>query len=397
MAELKKLCKTRSSIKAKLTHFTNFINIIKSYKILSLPHKIELKNRLKVIDDAYEDFNKLQTEIELLSDDSEKEFAEREQFENLYYENSAYARSVLENPLTVDDQAEPGSIKALHLELVSDLTKECFLGALDRFIARRGKPQTIYCDNGTTFVGAFNYLMKHCRNDIQGIQFKHIPAYTAHFGGLWENSVKAVKFHLVRILGRSHLTYEEMITCLAQIESILNSRPLTPISSDPSDLTYLTPSHFLIGRSLTSVPHPEVGETNITRLQRFQRVELLKQHFWKRYANEYVSLLQQKTKWKSSSGKLRSGAMVIIKDKAAPPMMWQLGRIVRLIPGNDGIARVADVQTSKGIIRRAYNNICLLPVDAVEEEASSTAGCMVAPHAFSASQDGGGTSGGYNI
>ncbi|GFX48480.1 retrovirus-related Pol polyprotein from transposon 17.6 [Trichonephila clavipes] len=44
--------------------------------------------------------------------------------------------------------------KALHLELVSDLTSEAFIASLKRFCARRGEPKHIYCDNGTTFVGA---------------------------------------------------------------------------------------------------------------------------------------------------------------------------------------------------------------------------------------------------
>lgn len=63
-------------------------------------------------------------------------------------------------------------------------------------------------------------------------------------GGLWEVNVKAVKFHLRRILGNALLNYEEMYTLLAQIEACLNSRPLTPLASDPNDLVALTPGIF---------------------------------------------------------------------------------------------------------------------------------------------------------
>ncbi|XP_028171683.1 uncharacterized protein LOC114360986 isoform X6 [Ostrinia furnacalis] len=176
MAELKKLCKTRSSIKAKLTHFTNFINIIKSYKILSLPHKIELKNRLKVIDDAYEDFNKLQTEIELLSDDSEKEFAEREQFENLYYENSAYARSVLENPLTVDDQAEPGSSAKHDFFRLPDINPPSFDGDFQHWLEFRDMYISLIHNNDRiNEISKFHYLRASLKGSassvIQSLEF----------------------------------------------------------------------------------------------------------------------------------------------------------------------------------------------------------------------------------
>ena len=46
------------------------------------------------------------------------------------------------------------SVKAVHLELVSDLTSEAFIATLRRFISRRGKPSLIWSDNGTNFVGA---------------------------------------------------------------------------------------------------------------------------------------------------------------------------------------------------------------------------------------------------
>lgn len=263
--------------------------------------------------------------------------------------------------------------KAVHLELVSDMTKEAFISALNRFIARRGKPRNIFSDNGSNFIGAFNELANILKQNFstnmveQGIHFSFIPAYTPHFGGLWESAVKSVKHHLRRVLGLAHLTYEEMSTCLIQIEAILNSRPITPLSSDPSDLTPLTPAHFLLGRSLMFVPYTQVSDKKINSLTRFARIEYLKQHFWTRFSNEYILWLQQKTKWYRQKGELKEGTMVVIKDKNLPPLMWLLGRVVRLLPGKDSIARVADVKTKKGILRRAFNNICPLPVNLIED------------------------------
>lgn len=56
-----------------------------------------------------------------------------------------------------------------------------------------------------------------------------------------------MKYHLYRIVGKAHLTYEEMLTVLSEIEATLNSRPIAPLSEDPNDLNYLTPGHFLVG------------------------------------------------------------------------------------------------------------------------------------------------------
>ncbi|XP_073949686.1 uncharacterized protein [Choristoneura fumiferana] len=262
------------------------------------------------------------------------------------------------------------AVKAVHLELVSDLTKEAFMASLNRFIARRGKPTNIYCDNATYYTGTCNELYRVLKSpDVasdlaqSGINFVFSPPYSPHFGSLWERCVRSVKHHLRRILNLTHLTFEEMTTCLSEIEAVLNSRPMTPISSEPSDLTALTPAHFLIGRPLMFVPSSSntALEKNINCLHRFQRVEQLKRHFWNRFQLEYVSQLQKKTKWFSSHDKLTEGALVIVKEKGAPPLMWLLGRIMKIYPGRDGVARVADIKTKKGIIKRAFNNICPLP------------------------------------
>lgn len=263
------------------------------------------------------------------------------------------------------------SVKAVHLELVSNLTTDGYMAALHRFVSRRGLPSDIYSDNGTQFVGAYNELKRFlASNSIQisdrasrdNINFHFVPPYSPHFAGLAEAAVKSTKHHLVRVLGNSHLTFEELCTVLFQIESILNSRPITPLSSDPNDLEALTPGHFIIGRPLTAVPQSDYSDINMNRLNRYQRTQQLQQHFWSRWSKEYVSELQQRQKWNlHTDNVLTKDIMVLIKDDNAPPMKWKLGRIVATYPGSDGICRVADVRTSAGIVRRNFKRICPLP------------------------------------
>ncbi|XP_059056122.1 uncharacterized protein LOC131849997 [Achroia grisella] len=195
-----------------------------------------------------------------------------------------------------------------------------------------------------------------------GIDFHFIPAYAPHYGGLWEAGVKSTKYHLQRVLGNCTLTYEELNTTLIQIEAVLNSRPLTPLSSDPADYNPLTPGHFLIGRSLTFLPDRDYQRHSTNNLTRFQRIEQLRQHFWARWSKEYIAELQQRVKWRTCKDNLKLNTLVVIKEDNLPPLKWKLGRVVGVHPGLDGIVRVADIRTSTGVIRRAFSKICPLPV-----------------------------------
>nr|XP_053612116.1 uncharacterized protein LOC128676157 [Plodia interpunctella] len=260
--------------------------------------------------------------------------------------------------------------KCVHLEAVSDLTMDAFILTLKRFIARRGKPNIIFCDNGRNFVAAskeINMFLKSKSNATglvdfaarEGIEFRMSPAYAPNFGGLFEAGVKSAKFHLNRVLKNTHLTFEELLSLFAQVEAILNSRPLCPLSPSPNDFCTLTPGHFLIGRPLTSFPSPCL-EDRTTNLDRYQRIEQARQHFWRRWTTEYVGELQQRTKWKVRCKDLCLNDLVVIKDDVAPPLCWRLGRIAKLYPGPDGVPRVADIATSRGTVKRAINKICVL-------------------------------------
>ena len=181
--------------------------------------------------------------------------------------------------------------KGMHLELVSDLTSDSFIAALKRFVARRGKPACMYSDNGITFIGAQRQLKEffdllhpdQTQTDIKlflrdhETTWKFIPPNAPHFGGLWEAAVKSAKHHLYRIAGKSPLTFEELQTIFCEIEAILNSRPLVPLSEDPNDLSYLSPGHFLVGTTLNSFPYTDITDVNENRLVRWQRVEQIRQ------------------------------------------------------------------------------------------------------------------------
>lgn len=266
------------------------------------------------------------------------------------------------------------SSKAVHLEIVSDLSSDAFLLALKRFIGRRGKPSKLYSDCGSNFVGANKELKELYKlvnnnnviNDYvnnEGISWHFNPAYAPHFGGLWEAGIKSMKHHLRRVAMNSNFTYEEFGTLLCQVEAILNSRPLSPLSADPHDPCPLTPAHFIIGRPLTSILEPDLAMIKESRLSRYQKIENGRQHFWTRWYKEYVSDLQGRVKWKTESGRLTEGTLVVIKDDKLPPLNWKMGRVVKTFPGGDGIARVAEVRTPTGIIKRDFSKLCPLPLN----------------------------------
>ncbi|XP_070526460.1 uncharacterized protein [Cardiocondyla obscurior] len=252
------------------------------------------------------------------------------------------------------------TVKAVHLEIVSDLTSDAFLAAFKRFIARRGRPECVYSDNGTTFVGA-NKPLKELYEFVNSereqkqiaeflsereINWRFIPPHAPHFGGLWEAAVKSTKTHMYRVVGNAHLTYEEMQTMLCEIEAILNSRPLTSLSTDPNDLecargtavemaTYrAAAAAFLEAMEFGVPPH----------------------------VNAAVKMACSKT------GAISVGQLVLIQQPGLGPLQWLLGRISEVHPGADGIVRAATMKTKGGYLTRPIVKLAILPIDEEDDK-----------------------------
>ncbi|XP_058456550.1 uncharacterized protein LOC131433948 [Malaya genurostris] len=267
------------------------------------------------------------------------------------------------------------STKAVHLELVSDLSTQAFLCSLRRFIARRGCPAHIHSDNGKNFEGAKNELIElfaRFKNRSeqaeiisacaeQGITWHLTPPKAPHFGGLWEAAIKVAKKHLYRQLGSSRLTFEDMCTVLAQIEAIMNSRPLLPLTEDPNDLAALTPAHFLIGSSLHALPDPDLQSIPANRLDHYQQLQVHVQRFWTHWKKEYLQELLKDTRGWQRNDNIIPGKLVIVVDELQPPIRWPLARIESILPGRDQLTRVVQLRTARGIITRPIAKICMLP------------------------------------
>ena len=105
-----------------------------------------------------------------------------------------------------------------------------------------------------------------------------------------------------------------MTTVLTQIEEQLNSRPLTPLSEDPSEMNVLTPGHFLIGTPLTALPENDVSNQPENRLRRYEQLQRLVLLHWNRWQREYLNELHNYGQRVSPVERVEEGQVVLLKE-----------------------------------------------------------------------------------
>ena len=265
--------------------------------------------------------------------------------------------------------------KAVHLEALTDLSTSCFLAAFDRFSSRRSLPCQLRSDNGKNFIGA-SRVLKECQQFFEDhheeiftalasrqVKWCFNPAYGPHFGGLHESAVKSTKNLLKKQVGEYVFTFEEFSTVLTRIEAVLNSRPLSFVTSDPQEgIHFLSPGHFLVGGPLISSPEMPLDLTD-TPVSRWKKLQQLCQLFWKRFHKEYLHTLMQQGKWTKNTDNLSNGQLVYVTGENCSPLAWPIGRVVATYPGTDGVVRVVDIQTISGRYRRPVNKLVVVPME----------------------------------
>lgn len=194
--------------------------------------------------------------------------------------------------------------RAVYIDLLPRLDTDSFLMALRRFIARRGKPFEVLCDQGTNFKGGekelhqtYVELVPELQEQLasQQIIFRFNPPHAPHFGGCWEREIRSLKQALQVTLGTQPIPEETLQTVLIEIEGILNSKPLGYTSSNASDPDPITPNSLLMGRPDSSLPQVMYPQSELLSRRRWRHSQIIADHFWKRFIKFYLPGLQTRS------------------------------------------------------------------------------------------------------
>ena len=259
--------------------------------------------------------------------------------------------------------------RAIHVELIEELSSASFINALRRFIALRGPIQELRSDRGTNFVGAAKELnivsefvedtpMKQFLSDNE-IVWIFNPPHASHFGGVWERMIGSCRRILDSLLLQNKfkdLTHEVLSTLMCEVSAMVNSRPLVPVSSDPENPSVLSPSLLLTQKpasSSGSLGQVEFGTKDAMRSQ-WKLVQYLADQFWSRWQTEYIDSLQARPKWKSGGDNFLEGDVILMRKTELPRSQWPLGVIDKVFESDDSKVRKVQVSIVVDGQRKSY-------------------------------------------
>ena len=270
--------------------------------------------------------------------------------------------------------------RAVHVELVADMSTTTFLRAFSRMCARRGVPDYIWSDNAASFKSADRTLRQlykqidwnevHNKGVVKNIEWRFGTELAPHSNGVVERMVQSVKTALKTTFRNSGVPFRQLETIMIEAEAIVNDRPLVAQSEDESAQHTITPSQLCIGRCVTTLPLDQKVEqkahTDYTRMQMYRKELILK--FWKRWKHEY--LLGQQALMFAGKGKvpLEAGQIVLLKEDNIAKGRWKFARVLETITGRDGLIRRVKLRTAQGVVDRHINFVALLEGGATKEQ-----------------------------
>ena len=282
--------------------------------------------------------------------------------------------------------------RAVHLDLVPNLSATAFLRSFKRLTSRRGIPAKVVSDNGKTFKSASKIIQSvlnkpEVKNHFSELQIKW--AFNLErapwWGGIFERMIKSAKRCLKKSIGRANFTYDELLTLVIEVEAVLNSRPHTYVSVDDLEEP-LTPSHLVVGYRVLSLPDPHCSddpdytESADDLSRRMKHLLKTSEKFWKRWKREHLLELREfHRNSRVSQGvndAVQEGQIVTVYDEGQPRGLRRLGKIDKVITGSDGRVRSASVRVrSKSgraiVLRRPIQHLYPLEVDIQEQSTES--------------------------
>jgi len=259
--------------------------------------------------------------------------------------------------------------RAVHLEVMLGMSIEEFLNAFRMMCARKGTPKVIFSDKGKYFQMADKELQKLYKSvnwdrvvmqsapkDIEWIfNAPSAPWQT----GIVERMVQSTKKPLRTIIGNAKLTFRQLQVLLADIEAMINNRPLAVINEE--SFIPITPAELVFGRRLDDLPMQTKITENMSFAEMWKKRKNLVLAFWKKWRNDYLMTLSVRQKWNQPLETDLMGKIVLINDDNAMKNEWKLGRIIKCHKGRqDDYVRAVDLKTATGVIRRPLQRLALL-------------------------------------
>jgi hypothetical protein len=249
------------------------------------------------------------------------------------------------------------SSRAVHIEVLDDLSTDAFINGLRAFIAIRGPIKQLRTDKGTNFVGADTELRKELdsmdANKVKQflcekrIDFVTNTAGASHMRGVWERCIRTARSVLVQLL-KSHggrVDTTTLRTLMYEVMSVVNGRPLTTENLNDKDLTVITPNTLLTMKTDVVLPPPgKFVEVDVYARKRWKQVQFLANLFWQRWRNEYLSSLQARQKWYKQRPNVMVGDVVIVNASDVVRNEWRLGRVTECMKSSDSLVRSVKIK-----------------------------------------------------
>ncbi|XP_067950301.1 uncharacterized protein [Watersipora subatra] len=245
--------------------------------------------------------------------------------------------------------------RALHIELLEDLSADSFLQALRRFESICGSVATIYCDGGTNFLGGRNQqekdLLTMRDNKLKQyllakkITYKVNSPTASHQGGVWERQIRSIRSIMNSMFGKysQRLSTEALRTAFYEIMASINNRPLSGTNATDTD-PIITANRLLTAKSGFTAPPPgDFDNEEVYGRSMYRKSQQLAQEFWYAWTTQYLTAIEKRTQWQFSQPDLKVGDLVTIVDSNEHRNYWRTGRVISIHRGVDHKVRKASV------------------------------------------------------
>ena len=280
--------------------------------------------------------------------------------------------------------------RGVMVDLLYSADTEGVLRSLRKLIATYGSAKIYYSDNASYYTRA----SKELKNFVSSIDWSQLQKHTQKWNAEWifataaspfrnatsERLVSTFKQALSTTIKKSLLTFPELATCLTEISSYINNRPIGFLTSDSQDDMHpVSPSLLTIGREIEILGDYQGKDPDLEELYHHRKKTI--EDFLKNWVALYLQNLSPTNKWLARNPyKIKPGMVLFIKDENKMKDLWAKGVVTKVIYSkDDNIPRTVELRTatSRKIVR-PIQKLALPECEIIDEDSGQvTSHCVM--------------------